>query len=582
MHLRLHGYRVGALASAALLALAATAGAAPAQRRPSNCTVRGVVRDLSTGKPVPGYRLFVMVATPSRADRPNFQQALTDARGAFTLTAPRGSTVTPYWQPLVQTSGESFTLDEAWYATSGPQALKVAANLSGVTLNVKLRPLRKVRVMVLDADGRPAPGATVAAGGRPVTTGADGAATVAILPGRQGQGGITVTSKDRKLGTQAQPPASGSDLRLTLKPLPVLAGTAVDDEDKPAAGLQITWMPMTDSGGGAPMPAVTTDAEGKFRIEAAPSKQYLGYWGNSSDYKQGSAEVTLKEGEPIVIKVARKVNDPNKMVGSVGLSAATKVKEPSGFCLDPDGNLLIAGEADKSIVRATQDDQLLGRYSVSFAPQCIDSMANGSILVAGQGRIAVLDAAGKEIRSGKVPNNASCTAITHWGEDIFVCASGASGFAIIRFGLDLKEPLRIVSGLSGCCGQLDICAREGGVYVALNSAFTIARYSREGRKISSFKHEDAKKPDYFGEGCCEPKNLTITPDGVIYAAASSPMLVNKYSLDGKFLGRAGKLADADGSCVKVTVGVTKDGTKLYMLDTSNSVVRLVKQAPTQP
>jgi sugar lactone lactonase YvrE len=582
MQLRLHGYRVGALASAALLALAATAGAAPAQKRSKNCTVRGVVRDLSTGKPVPGYRLFVMVAASSRADRPNFQQTLTDSRGAFTLSAPRGSTVTPYWQPLVQTSGETFTLDEAWYATSGPQAVKVARDLTGVTLNVKLRPLRKVRVVVLDAEGRPVEGAAVAGGGRLVTTGSDGAASVAILPGRQGQGGITVTSRDRKLGAQAQAPTSGSELRLTLKPLPVLAGTAVDEDGKPAADLQITWMPMSEGGGGNPIPAVTTDAEGKFRVEAPPSKEYLAYWNNTSDYKQGSTEVTLKEGEPIVIKVVRKVNDPNKLVGSVGLSAATKVKEPSGFCMDPEGNLLIAGEADKSIVRATQDDQLLGRFKLAFAPQCIDCMADGSILVAGQGRIAVLDKDGKELRSGKVPNNASCTAITHWGDDIFVCASGASGFAIIRFGLDLKEPLRIVSGLSGCCGQLDICAREGGVYVALNSAFTIARYSREGRKISSFKHEDAKKPDYFGEGCCEPKNLTITPDGVIFAAASSPMLVNKYSLDGKFLGRAGKLADADGSCVKVTVGVTKDGSKLYMLDTSNSVVRLVKQAPAQP
>ena len=56
------------------------------------------------------------------------------------------------------------------------------------------------------------------------------------------------------------------------------------------------------------------------------------------------------------------------------------------------------------------------------------------------------------------------------------------------------------------------------------------------------------------------------------------MEVKRYTADGKYIGAVGKLPDADGSCVRVTLGVSKDGSRVYMLDTSSNCVRLLKEA----
>jgi hypothetical protein len=96
---------------------------------------------------------------------------------------------------------------------------------------------------------------------------------------------------------------------------------------------------------------------------------------------------------------------------------------------------------------------------------------------------------------------------------------------------------------------------------------------REGKEISQFGKAGKVKPDQFG-GCCEPKNLRFTATGEILAAESGPpTCIKKFSHDGKFLGVVAVLK-SDGNCVRVSVDVSPDGKRFYLLDTVQNAIRV--------
>ena len=262
--------------------------------------------------------------------------------------------------------------------------------------------------------------------------------------------------------------------------------------------------------------------------------------------------------------------------GSVGRSASTKCSGISSFCLDAKGRLLLC-DAKAGMVRVvSQDDRLLARWRVPFSPEVIDSREDGMFLVAGRGAVAILDSAGKVVRRGSLPAEHGVSSITHLGDDVFVCIDDSSGFSVLRLNGRLGERTRIISGLSGCCGQMDIHANKRSLYVAENARFAIMKYDRTGRKLAKYVHRDPKDSGYYGDGCCEPKNICFGSDGDIYAAASAQMVVKRYSMTGTYLNGVARVPNATGGCVRVTIALTPDRRKLYMLDTEKNVVRLLK------
>jgi hypothetical protein len=60
------------------------------------------------------------------------------------------------------------------------------------------------------------------------------------------------------------------------------------------------------------------------------------------------------------------------------------------------------------------------------------------------------------------------------------------GFAIWRCTADLAEPVRIVEGLAGCCGQMDVQAVEGGLAIAENSRHHVRLVDFDGEEIRTF------------------------------------------------------------------------------------------------
>ncbi len=259
--------------------------------------------------------------------------------------------------------------------------------------------------------------------------------------------------------------------------------------------------------------------------------------------------------------------------GVIGASGETKAARLSGLCLDGDGNLVTADPSGMCLRVITPEDKLKAIWKLEFAPEAVSWRASDkAVLVAGSGRIAVLDATGTSTVSAALPQSAkTATSVTASGADIFVTVRANTGYAVFRLDSKLENPTQILSGLRGCCGQMDVMAHGDTVYVAANCNFEVGLYDRDGKKKGAITKP--KGATYF-DGCCEPKNVCMGSDGVLYVAESGRCAVNRFSTDGQHLGEVGVVPDI-GGCVRVTVAVSSDGSRVYMLDTKKNIVRVL-------
>ncbi len=162
-------------------------------------------------------------------------------------------------------------------------------------------------------------------------------------------------------------------------------------------------------------------------------------------------------------------------------------------------------------------------------------------------------------------------------KDLFaVCTGSGYTYNVWRMTHDFQQPKRILTGLSGCCGQLDCQTLDGNLWLAVNTRHKVCCYDRDGNKLSEFGKNDAKAADGFG-GCCEPKNLRFAKDGqYIYCAQSGPpVCVRRYTLDGKFLDVV-CFPIYDTGCVRVSVDV--DGDTFFMMSPNENAVYVFKPA----
>lgn len=163
-------------------------------------------------------------------------------------------------------------------------------------------------------------------------------------------------------------------------------------------------------------------------------------------------------------------------------------------------------------------------------------------------------------------------------QDIFVACSSINGYGydVYRCDLNFENPVIIVEGLSGCCGNMDIQCCDGDLYVAENSRHRVRRFDRLGAEIISFGQSDRTGANGF-EGCCNPMNLRPCGNGEVLTAESGVGLIKRYSADGEYLGL---LADVDlqGGCKHVAIAVTADGNRLFMLDITRNAICVLDEA----
>lgn len=282
--------------------------------------------------------------------------------------------------------------------------------------------------------------------------------------------------------------------------------------------------------------------------------------------------------------------------GAIGRKRDTRGKSLSGLCLNGEGNIVTADEEGMCLRVIGTNDTRVALWKLDFAPQAVAWRASdNAVLVAGSGRIAVLDAAGKTVFAAPLPAaeipadkakgmtaeereafvswSREATSVTSAGADVFVVARAFTGYVVYRYDQALKNPKLILRGLRGCCGQMDVMASGDTLYVAANCDFEVGLYDRDGKKKGAIKKPKGAK--YF-DGCCEPKNVCMGADGTLYVAESGRCAVNRFAKDGTHLGEVGIVKDI-GGCVRVTIAVSKDGSRVYMLDTQKNIVRVLQR-----
>jgi len=347
----------------------------------------------------------------------------------------------------------------------------------------------------------------------------------------------------------------------------------------------------------------------------------------SKEVEEATSMMSNFEAEQRAAAAAReKDSDWKPACSEVNVIQIGDSKRPGAlknFCLNAEGNLLTClapnepGSRNAGAIRVySPKGQLLKTLSLDIKPGAICVAKDGSIFVAGDGRVLKLDASGKVLASADSPvakeevnigketeemvrqmatqqhrpfadvlaemktnlehRRAEVTGLAVTDQDLFVAAPSASDFTfrVYRFDHALQNPKLIVEKLRGCCGQMDVQAHDGKLWIPHNARHAVENLDREGKQLSKFGKAGRVKATDFG-GCCEPKNLRVLANGDILAAESGPpTCIKRFSASGEFKGVVALVKNASGDCVRVTVEVSPDGQRYYMLDTTRDAIRV--------
>lgn len=171
---------------------------------------------------------------------------------------------------------------------------------------------------------------------------------------------------------------------------------------------------------------------------------------------------------------------------------------------------------------------------------------------------------------------------------VYLTAPGKSsfGFDIWRGNHKLEDWKIICSGLSGCCGNMDVAAGKENVIVAENSKFRVLVLDDEGNEQLNFGKADRDGKTGFS-GCCNPMNVCVPftsrvtsdkpPAASIYTAESGTGLIKRFDSSGKLLDHVGRVQLRSG-CKNVSIEVSLDGSHLFMLDLPRSRIVVLKRS----
>lgn len=284
------------------------------------------------------------------------------------------------------------------------------------------------------------------------------------------------------------------------------------------------------------------------------------------------------------------------------------------YCLNKDGNILACFGQELRVY--SPEGKLLKTIPTEIKAGAISVAADGNIFIAGDGKVLKLSPEGKVLASAASPvasepvninketeemvremaeqNNqpfeqemermktalekrrSEVTGLAATEQDVFMAVPSATDFSfrVYRFTPDLEDPKLVVQKLRGCCGTMDVQAHEGKMWIPHNARHAIENYDREGKQLTKFGKSGKVRPSDFG-GCCEPKCIRVLPDGDILAAESGPpTCIKRFSADGKFKEVVALVEDTKGDCVRVTVAMSPDASKYYMLDTTRDAIRV--------
>ena len=189
-----------------------------------------------------------------------------------------------------------------------------------------------------------------------------------------------------------------------------------------------------------------------------------------------------------------------------------------------------------------------------------------------QQQIEALEDQEVEITSVSTSSPTTVSALAVSDSHVFVCSRSVSGsgFDVYRCDFDFQNPQEVLSGLRGCCGQMDIQARGDKLFTAENTRFQVGIYDADGEEIDSFGKRDRTGGAGFGS-CCNPMNVRCCSNGDILTAESSIGDIKRFSAAGEYLGYVGR-AKISGGCKHVALDWDEERDRYYFMNVTDSSI----------
>ncbi len=174
------------------------------------------------------------------------------------------------------------------------------------------------------------------------------------------------------------------------------------------------------------------------------------------------------------------------------------------------------------------------------------------------------------------------SSISSSGDHVLISTSAIEGYGydIWKMSDKFTDGEVIVTGLRGCCGQMDVQCCKQGIFVAENSRDRVVHFDFDGQEITHWGKSDRTGINGFSS-CCNPMNVCFDSNGHVYTAESSVGRIKQFNAQGELLAYIGDV-DLVPGCKNVSIGVSPVNDNIYMLDLTRNHIKLMQPKPEQP
>jgi hypothetical protein len=181
-----------------------------------------------------------------------------------------------------------------------------------------------------------------------------------------------------------------------------------------------------------------------------------------------------------------------------------------------------------------------------------------------------------------VSRKTKISSVSSNGSDVFVATPSLEGYGydVWKTAHDFSGGAIIVTGLRGCCGQMDVQACEKGIYVAENARHRVVYYDAEGKEAGQWGERDRTGVNGF-TSCCNPMNVCFGAGGDVFTAESNTGRIKRFTAAGEFVSYVGDVELVPG-CKNVSIAVSPKTDRVYMLDLTRNHIVLMTAADSKP
>lgn len=232
--------------------------------------------------------------------------------------------------------------------------------------------------------------------------------------------------------------------------------------------------------------------------------------------------------------------DPAKVLFREAERISLNLDTPTALCVRGNGTILVAGQ-DVIVVLDSSGGEL-GRFAVEGAPDCLAEGPDGRLYLGMRTRIAVHDPQGKHLQSWQdLGPRAWISSIAVDDEHVFAADAGnkvvyrfdMSGNLLNRIGE--RDPERDVPGFIVPSPYFDILLDPGGGLWAVNPGKLGFEHYRPDGSLASSWYRPGMEIDEFS-GCCNPIHAAYRSDASLVTAEKGINRVKVYAPDTALLG----------------------------------------------